>query len=249
MVAHRDAGQVQLVVLQPGGEQLGQPVHAVRVDDVGGPAHRRGQPQPLGVVVAVGDQQRALGAQVEPVQPHRRDVGDHRVAVRHDGEDVGVGQGEVPGRPVAGGGAPHQPDDPAVRRPDPAVVTVRDPGVRLVDQAYVGHGQHARHDLRPDGVDRGVVVVVRVALPGRGVEDGAPRARRQHRLAVQVELRAPDPHEVVEVELEQPGRVPLDGRLTGDEDPVVGLGVVAGHALLVALAMVDVGVQHPGLEE
>ena len=37
--------------------------------------------------------------------------------------------------------------------------------------------------------------------------------------------------------------------LARHEDPVVGLGVVARHALLVALAVVDVDVQHPTVDE
>ena len=41
----------------------------------------------------------------------------------------------------------------------------------------------------------------------------------------------------------------LHGGLAGDEDPVVGLGVVARHALLVALTMVDVDVQHPAVDQ
>ncbi len=41
----------------------------------------------------------------------------------------------------------------------------------------------------------------------------------------------------------------MDGCLTGHEDSVVGLRVVAHHALLVALAVVDVHVQHPPVQQ
>ncbi len=153
------------------------------------------------------------------------------------------------GRRVAGGGVGHEVEDLPVSRPDLGVGADRDPRVRLVDQPYVGHGEHLLHDPGPDRVDRGVVVVVRFIGPGRRVEHRAPHARRQRRHAVQVELWPADPHEAVGVELEQAERVPLDRRLAGDEDAVVGLGVVARHALLVALAVVDVHVQHPGLEQ
>ena len=41
----------------------------------------------------------------------------------------------------------------------------------------------------------------------------------------------------------------VHGSLAGHEEPVVGLGVVARHALLVALTVVDVHVQHPGIDQ
>ena len=124
-----------------------------------------------------------------------------------------------------------------------------DLGVRLVDDPDVGDGEDRADDRLPHGVHGRVVVVVRVPLPRRGVQHRTPRARRDERLAAQVELRATHPHEPPRVELEQPGDVALDGGLPGHEHPVVGLGVVARHRLLVALAVVDVDVQPATVEE
>ena len=124
-----------------------------------------------------------------------------------------------------------------------------DLGVRLVDQPDVGHGQHRARDDGAEGVERGVVVVLGVALPRGGVEHRAAGARREHGRRAQVELRAAGADQAVGVELEQAGGVALHGGRAGDEDAVVGLGVVAGHALLVALAVVDVDVQAPAVEQ
>ena len=125
----------------------------------------------------------------------------------------------------------------------------RDLGVRLVDQPDVGHGEDRADDRLPQSVHRRVVVVLRVALPRRCVQDRPPRARCHQRGPVQVELWPTDAHQSAGVELEQPGQVALDGGLSGHEDPVVGLGVVARHGLLVALTVVDVDVQPPTVEE
>ena len=65
---------------------------------------------------------------------------------------------------------------------------------------------------------------------GSGVGDG------------QVQLRTPDADEVRGIEPGQRGGMTSDGGLTGDEDLVVGLRLVADHADLVALAVVHVDV-------
>ena len=86
----------------------------------------------------------------------------------------------------------------------------------------------------------------RVALPGGGVEHGAAArsapasgAGRRSSCGRPMRTSRPSSNSISAV------AVALHGGLAGDEDPVVGLGVVARHALLVALAVVDVHVQHP----
>ena len=176
VVPHRDPGEVVLVVLEPGGDQRGQLGDVDLVEHVRAPADRHLLAEALGVVVPVGDEDRLLGAQVEPVQADRGHVGDHRVAVGHHGEDVADRDGDVAGRRVAAVGLGDQ-------RRGSAWCAARiagdlaggDLGVRLVDQPHVGHGEHRAHDVGAEGVDGGVVVVLGVALPGRRVEDGTTR--------------------------------------------------------------------------
>ncbi|MGD9528269.1 MAG: hypothetical protein AB7V44_15910, partial [Pseudonocardia sp.] len=60
----------------------------------------------------------------------------------------------------------------------------------------------------------------------------------------QVQLRAAHPDEGAFVELDQGRPVAAHRRLAGHEHPVVGLDLVGHHADLVALAVVDVHVQH-----
>ena len=230
-------------MVEPGRDQLGQ-VGDVHVGEhVGAATDRHVLAEPLGVVVAVGDEDRLVGAEVEPVQADRGDVGDHRVAVGHHRQDVAGGDRDMAGGRIPPGRVRDQVQDPAVAVLDGRGRAGDHLRVRLVDEAYAGDRQHGAHDVGAEGVDGGVVVVLRVALPGRRVEDGAALGRLEHRRRAQVQLRPSDPHQAVGVELQEPGDVPLHGGLAGHEDPVVGLGVVARHALLVALTVVDVDVQ------
>ncbi len=249
VVAHGGPRHPVLVVGQAVGQQRAQRVEVAAVHDVGAPADRHLPAQSLGVVVPVGDEDRLVGLEVEPVQAHRRDVGDHRVAAREHREDVPLPDRRVAGLGVALGGALDQVQDGLVALADRRDLAGGHLRVRLVDQPHVGQGEHGAHDLRPEHVDRGVVVVLGVALPGRGVQHGASVARRQQGSGAQVELGPADPHQPALVELHERRSVPLHRRLARDEHPVVGLGVVADHALLVALAVVDVHVQHPAVEQ
>ncbi len=153
------------------------------------------------------------------------------------------------GRRFAPGGLGDQRHDPPVAVLDRRHLAHGDLRVRLVDEPHVRDAQHGAHDVGADGVDRRVVVVLRVALPGGRVEDRTALARLDHGRRAQVELGAADPHQTAGVELQQAGDVPLHRGLTGHEDAVVGLGVVARHALLVALAVVDVDVQLAAIEQ
>ena len=154
--------------------------------------------EPLGVVVPVGDEERLVGAQVEPVEPDRGHVGDHRVAVGHHGEDVAVGDRHS-ARPRGRVGPQRRPSPGCPgARPGRRVSAGDHLRVRLVDEPHVGDGQDGSHDVAADRVDGGVVVVVGVALPGGRVEHGATCARRQQRGRVQVELRPADAHQTVE---------------------------------------------------
>jgi hypothetical protein len=62
-------------------------------------------------------------------------------------------------------------------------------------------------------------------------------------------LRAADPDQLGLVELDQRGAVSAHRGLAGHQHPVVGLDLVADHADLVALPVVDVQVQHVPLHE
>ncbi len=154
--------------------------------------------------------------------------------------------------PAAGSrmrGVSHRPEDAQVRLGHGRSAAGRDLGVRLVDESDVRHGEDRTHDRLAHQVHRGVVVVVRIALPRGGVQDRAPCAGRDERSPAQVELWPTDAHQPARVELQQPGHVALDGGLPRHEHPVVGLGVVARHGLLVALAVVDVDVQPTAVEQ
>ena len=115
-------------------------------------------------MVPVGDDDGLVGAEVEPVEADRGHIGDHGVAVRHDREDVAVGDGRVAGVGLACAASSTKAQD--------RVVCVADGGVGLVvtfgwavDQSYVGDGQDRADDASAADVDAGVVVVVGVALP------------------------------------------------------------------------------------
>jgi hypothetical protein len=117
--------------------------------------------------------------------------------------------------------------------------------VRLVDHAVPGGGERG-HQRHPEHRHRRVVHRVGLALPRGCVEDGAPFRPRDGGRMRKIELGTADADEPAVVELEQVAPVPDLGRLARDEHPVVGLGLVARHRDLVALAVVHVDVQRTG---
>src|SRR5688572_28307860 len=66
---------------------------------------------------------------------------------------------------------------------------------------------------------------------------------------MQVERWTTDTNELGGIEVQQAGAVSVHRSLAGHEHPVVSLRDVARHALLVALAMVDVHMEHPSIDE
>ena len=115
VVPHGDAGQVVLVVLEAVGQERRRGVDVRPVDDVGAAADRHLLAERVGVAVAVGEQDRLVRVEVEPVQAHRGHVGDHGVAAGHHREDVAGQDRRVTGGGVALGGLVDQPQDRAVR--------------------------------------------------------------------------------------------------------------------------------------
>src|SRR5699024_8961446 len=116
-----------------------------------------------------------------------------------------------------------QLDDAGVSFPHTLVRTVRDAGVRLVDQADVRLREYGRHDLRTVNIDGSVVVRLVLALPGGGVDNGTAFAGGKGRRRNVVELRPAHRNELVLIEVDQRRLVALQRGLTRDQNPIVGL--------------------------
>ncbi len=215
------------------------------VDDVGAFGQRGVSRQQVGVVAPVGEEEWCVGAQVEEVQGDAGHVSDQRVGAPEHREDVAVRPGHVAGPRVALVRRTDRGHDLAVPAGDGRNGRGRDPRVRLVHHPHVGQREQRLDDPDPEAVHGGPVVRLALALPGGGVHDRTAGRRGQLRGELEVELRSPDRHHLAVVEVDQGLAVALDRDLTGHEDPVVGLDLVGEAGQLVALAVVDVDVQHP----
>ena len=122
------------------------------------------------------------------------------------------------------------------------IVGIRHPGVGFVDNPRSRVIHHCLDDLHAVDVDGGVVVGFVLTLPRRRVGNGGPFGRGESRVYLEVELRASDTNQVRLVEPGQGRLVTIDRRLSRDENFVVRLCLVAHHADLVALTVIDMDV-------
>jgi hypothetical protein len=223
---------------------LVEALHQRPVEHVAGAADRCLSRQTVRIAAPVRQEQRPLGVKIHEVDRHRRYVGDQDVRRGQQCVNLALESHGVPRRGVGSLCLLDEGEDSRVSSRDARVPAAGDPGVRLVDQPHLRQRECRTDDLGTVNVHRGVVVLLVLAFPARCVENGAPIASRDGRLRNEIQLRSPHRDQLFLVEGQQCRAVPTERGFARNEHPVVGLHLVRDHAELVALAVVDVHMQH-----